>query len=95
MLRGFGSQTGCLQRDFRESGAMGGLDELQGPERLTVMRRRAFGLLCLVAALLVCARAGAGAYPSLKWLAAFSEAALVGGLADWFAVVALFRHPLG
>ncbi|MEE4349264.1 MAG: DUF445 domain-containing protein [Pacificimonas sp.] len=26
---------------------------------------------------------------------AFSEAALVGGLADWFAVVALFRHPLG
>lgn len=31
------------------------------------------------------------------WLAlrAFAEAAMVGGLADWFAVVALFRHPLG
>jgi uncharacterized membrane-anchored protein YjiN (DUF445 family) len=26
---------------------------------------------------------------------AFSEAAMVGGLADWFAVTALFRHPLG
>jgi uncharacterized membrane-anchored protein YjiN (DUF445 family) len=30
-----------------------------------------------------------------EWLAAFSEAAMVGALADWFAVVALFRHPLG
>lgn len=29
------------------------------------------------------------------WLRAVSEAALVGGIADWFAVVALFRHPLG
>jgi len=28
-------------------------------------------------------------------LFAASEAALVGALADWFAVVALFRHPLG
>jgi uncharacterized membrane-anchored protein YjiN (DUF445 family) len=34
-------------------------------------------------------------YPVLAWLEAFSEAALVGGLADWFAVVALFRHPGG
>ncbi|WP_411834489.1 DUF445 domain-containing protein [Pseudoxanthomonas mexicana] len=29
------------------------------------------------------------------WVAAFCEAATVGALADWFAVVALFRHPLG
>jgi uncharacterized membrane-anchored protein YjiN (DUF445 family) len=29
------------------------------------------------------------------WLQAFSEAGMVGALADWFAVVALFRHPLG
>ncbi len=29
------------------------------------------------------------------WLAAFAEAAMVGALADWFAVVALFRHPMG
>src|SRR6201996_7656321 len=28
-------------------------------------------------------------------LAAAAEAAMVGGLADWFAVTALFRHPLG
>jgi uncharacterized membrane-anchored protein YjiN (DUF445 family) len=30
----------------------------------------------------------------LYYVAAFSEAAMVGALADWFAVVALFRHPL-
>lgn len=34
-------------------------------------------------------------YFQIGWLKAFSEAAMVGGIADWFAVVALFRHPLG
>jgi uncharacterized membrane-anchored protein YjiN (DUF445 family) len=34
-------------------------------------------------------------YPFLAWVEAFSEAALIGGLADWFAVVALFRYPAG
>ena len=29
------------------------------------------------------------------WLHAFAEAGMVGALADWFAVVALFRHPMG
>ncbi len=31
----------------------------------------------------------------IGWLKALSEAAMVGGIADWFAVVALFKHPLG
>jgi uncharacterized membrane-anchored protein YjiN (DUF445 family) len=30
-----------------------------------------------------------------EWLRAFAEAGMVGALADWFAVVALFRHPMG
>ncbi len=34
-------------------------------------------------------------YPFFSYLKAFSEAAMVGALADWFAVTALFRHPLG
>lgn len=34
-------------------------------------------------------------YFKIPILQAFSEAAMVGGIADWFAVVALFRHPLG
>jgi uncharacterized membrane-anchored protein YjiN (DUF445 family) len=35
------------------------------------------------------------AHPAVPWVMAFSEAAMVGGLADWFAVTALFRRPLG
>jgi uncharacterized membrane-anchored protein YjiN (DUF445 family) len=36
----------------------------------------------------------AGVHPAIGFVRAFSEAAMVGGLADWFAVTALFRHPL-
>jgi uncharacterized membrane-anchored protein YjiN (DUF445 family) len=36
-----------------------------------------------------------GQYPWLGYVRATAEASLVGGLADWFAVTALFRHPLG
>jgi uncharacterized membrane-anchored protein YjiN (DUF445 family) len=58
-------------------------------------KRRATGLLAAVtiAFLVVAAtteRSGATGY-----LRAGLEAAMVGGLADWFAVVAIFRHPLG
>ncbi len=35
------------------------------------------------------------AHPAMPWLQAFAEAGMIGGLADWFAVTALFRHPLG
>ena len=31
----------------------------------------------------------------IKYVTAFSEAAMVGGIADWFAITALFKHPLG
>ena len=34
-------------------------------------------------------------HPAWGYINAFAEAAMVGGLADWFAVTALFRHPLG
>lgn len=34
-------------------------------------------------------------YSYLSYIIAFSEAAMVGGIADWFAVTALFKHPLG
>ena len=39
--------------------------------------------------------AGAWGGPAWGYVRAFAEAAMVGGLADWFAVTALFRHPLG
>ncbi|HJV25605.1 MAG TPA: DUF445 domain-containing protein [Aromatoleum sp.] len=62
--------------------------------QLTKMKRLAGALLAAAAALFVLARLqhGAGIW---GWVAAFAEAAMIGALADWFAVVALFRRPLG
>jgi uncharacterized membrane-anchored protein YjiN (DUF445 family) len=59
------------------------------------MRRVATGLLLAMATLFLAARALAPVHPAFGFLRAFAEAAMVGGLADWFAVTALFRHPLG
>lgn len=63
--------------------------------RLRIARRRATGLLILFAIVYVLAAHYGDLHASLAWVAAFSEAAMVGALADWYAVVALFRHPLG
>ncbi len=56
-------------------------------------------LLAAVSGAVACHVASAtGAFVGTTWLAfgkAGFEAAMVGGLADWFAVTALFRHPLG
>jgi len=57
---------------------------------LVKMKRGALVLLGVAVVLFVVA-----SYYKIGWLKAFSEAAMVGGIADWFAVVALFRHPLG
>ena len=59
------------------------------------MKVAATGLLLVMAAIFLAARAYEHAWPSLAYVKAFAEAAMVGGLADWFAVTALFRHPLG
>ena len=59
------------------------------------MKAAATGLLVAMAALFAVTRLFEPAYPWLGWVKAFAEAAMVGGLADWFAVTALFRHPLG
>lgn len=64
-------------------------------DRARRMRRTATGLLIAMAALFALARSQLGTHPAWDWVLAFSEAAMVGGLADWFAVTALFRHPLG
>jgi uncharacterized membrane-anchored protein YjiN (DUF445 family) len=62
-----------------------------------ILRRNkaiAGGLMIAAAILFIIARfhKGIGYW---EWASAFSEAAMIGALADWFAVVALFRHPLG
>lgn len=70
---------------------------MEAPDKRAALNRMktvATGLLVVSAGLFALARYhhGAGAW---AWLTAFSEAAMVGALADWFAVVALFRRPLG
>src|SRR3954451_9632014 len=59
------------------------------------MKAVATGLLVAMAAVFAAARAFEPRYPWLSYVKSFAEAAMVGGLADWFAVTALFRHPLG
>lgn len=61
------------------------------------MKRTATGLLLLVAVVYALAKvaSGAGAGVWADYVAAAAEAGMVGALADWFAVTALFRHPLG
>ncbi|MEY2894077.1 MAG: hypothetical protein RJA98_3985 [Pseudomonadota bacterium] len=59
------------------------------------MKALALGLLLAAAALELLAQWRLHLHPLWPWVAAFAEAAMVGACADWFAVVALFRHPLG
>src|SRR5690606_2348012 len=63
--------------------------------RLKRMKRLATGLLVAMVVLFVVSSLLRPAYPALGVVEAFAEAAMIGALADWFAVTALFRHPLG
>ncbi|WP_312917939.1 DUF445 domain-containing protein [Stutzerimonas kunmingensis] len=54
------------------------------------------GLLLLLAALLyIVATRYEASHPAWGYVASFAEAAMIGAIADWFAVTALFRRPLG
>lgn len=59
------------------------------------MRRTATCLLGVMLAVLLASVVLEGRYPWLAWVRAFAEAATVGAVADWYAVVALFRRPFG
>lgn len=59
------------------------------------MRLLAGGLLILMSLIYLLAVSQHGQGAGWGYVRAFAEAAMVGGLADWFAVTAIFRHPLG
>ena len=63
--------------------------------RLRRMQALATGLLVAMAALYVASSLALRAWPALRYVRAFAEAAVVGACADWFAVTALFRRPFG
>lgn len=59
------------------------------------MKRVATGLFVVVTLVFLGARVAGDGTGGIGYVEAFAEAAMVGALADWFAVTALFRHPLG
>ena len=63
--------------------------------RLMRMQRVATLMLVGVAVLFLVTKFYEARFPWLGYIRAFAEAAMIGGIADWFAVTALFRHPLG
>jgi uncharacterized membrane-anchored protein YjiN (DUF445 family) len=66
--------------------------------KLSALRRTKFiaaAALALCALVFALAKSFQGGHPWLGFVAAFAEAAIIGGIADWYAVVALFRRPLG
>ncbi|WP_254666962.1 DUF445 domain-containing protein [Streptomyces sp. WMMB 714] len=96
---GPGGQTGGGGGRRTNPGAMNTFTEADEERRRGVRRMKtiATGALLLMAAVFVLAKwaqhEGAGAWSG--YVAAAAEAGMVGALADWFAVTALFRHPLG
>lgn len=75
-------------------------DDTEKARLYAVMRRRATALLAAFAVLFAATAIFAHYNPDVSpfWIGivrATAEAAMVGGIADWFAVTALFRHPLG
>src|SRR5882724_5858159 len=64
-------------------------------QRLARMKLLAVGLLAAAAVLYAVASALEPRHIAWGFVAAFAEAAMIGAMADWFAVVALFCHPLG
>ncbi|HUP72282.1 MAG TPA: DUF445 domain-containing protein [Acidimicrobiales bacterium] len=69
--------------------------DVERGRQLRRMKWRATGMLIVAAAVYVVTRISESEYSWLGYVRATAEAAMVGGLADWFAVTALFRHPLG
>ncbi|TPI25430.1 DUF445 domain-containing protein [Mesorhizobium sp. B3-2-1] len=66
--------------------------------KLSALRRTKFvatAALALCVLVFALAKSFQSSYPWLGFVAAFAEAATIGGLADWYAVVALFKRPLG
>src|SRR3954470_2411106 len=74
------------------------MQDISNPEErqrnLDRMKRRATGLLVLMGVIFVVARMFETQHPWLGYIRATAEASMVGGIADWFAITALFRHPL-
>ena len=91
-----GLPDGTCRADVRRTGgrARARSTELRA-RRLAAARRRATALLAGVTVLFVAVTVAGAHGTFLGYVQAGAEASMVGGVADWFAVTALFRRPLG
>lgn len=84
------------QQDATASGLLGA--DKDAEVKLAALRRTKFvaaAALAFCVVVFAVSKSLEGSYPWLAFIAAFAEAATIGGLADWYAVVALFKRPLG
>jgi uncharacterized membrane-anchored protein YjiN (DUF445 family) len=72
-----------------------GQDDGERIRQLKAKKRQATGLLVAMFAVFIVVSVVGSNHGALAYVRAAVEGSLVGGLADWFAVVAIFRHPLG
>jgi uncharacterized membrane-anchored protein YjiN (DUF445 family) len=72
-----------------------GLSRYSPAQSARGMRTLATAMLAGMAAIFIATMRLDHLHPAWGFVRAFAEAGLVGGIADWFAVTALFRHPLG
>lgn len=87
-----------MQNSLNRESARADIAALSDAEKARALRRTkivATAALVACVAIFLTARAFQPDYPSLVYVAAFAEAAAIGGIADWYAVVALFRRPMG
>ena len=89
-------QSETMQSEINhQAPALGVRNDATRQHELNRMKLLATGLLVAVAVLFVAALLLEQRFAWVGFVRAFAEAAMVGALADWFAVTALFRHPLG
>ncbi|VAV89497.1 probable membrane protein STY4873, partial [hydrothermal vent metagenome] len=88
------SKTGSTVADSANSGIALRLS-INGNNAGRDMKIFATAMLVVMAIIYFASKSYEHVHPALGFVRAFAEAAMVGGLADWFAVTALFRHPMG
>lgn len=93
------NREGEMSMSGSGSAAIAGIDATaDAVAKIAALRRTkllATGALVLCIVVFIAAKSLENRYPALALVAAFAEAATIGGLADWYAVVALFKRPLG
>src|SRR3954470_14251291 len=94
-LTGAGGLPGGIQPDGPAGPGPAASTDAEKAAALRRMKMLALSLLIVMAVIFVIAFAFQEQYPWLEYVRAAAEGGMVGALADWFAVTALFKHPMG